>query len=201
MAYKSCSVGCNYLSMSEIPASGTQVFLLVAMCTWWHGWHGFQELFCRMQLLIPAWDTCFWHPSLPISCYVYMVAWLTYMASKGYSVGCNYLSLPEIPASGTQVFLLVAMCTWWQGFDGLPRCPGIISTVSSLQECGWQWQWKTKPGHNAPGHGRNQPDADSIGLILAMFWHTMVCLWVRQQGCYQKLQVNDYRAVARGLFH
>ena len=126
------------------------------------------------------------------------------MASKGCSVGCNYLSLPEIPASGTHVFILVAMCTWWHGFDGfqgLQRCPGIISTVSSLQECGWQWQWKTKPCHNVPGHGRNQPDADSIGLILAMFWHTMLCLWVRQQGCYQKLQVNDYRAVARGLFH
>ena len=38
-----------------------------------------------------------------------------------FTVGCNYLSLPEIPASGNKVLLIcgVAMQEWWSG-------PGLV---------------------------------------------------------------------------
>ena len=97
------SVGCNYLSLPEIPASGKEKYLQ-------------PNVFCGMQLLILAWDTCFKQAKVIAS---HSILWdaITYpclryllQASKStcipkYSVGCNYLSLPEIPASGTKVLI------------------------------------------------------------------------------------------------
>ena len=49
-----------------------------------------------MQLLIPAWDTCSWHQKQ-----ISQVGINNCIPQN--TVGCNYLSLPEIPAPGTKV--------------------------------------------------------------------------------------------------
>ena len=76
------SAGWNYLSLPEMPAS--------VFCT----------VFCGMQLLIPAWDARFsilhsilWD-AITYPCLRYLLQY-----SAQYSVGCNYLSLPEITVS------------------------------------------------------------------------------------------------------
>ena len=85
-----------------------------------------------MQLLIPAWDTCFlclrqgkvsashrilWD-AITYPCLRYLLLVLLFVPQAGKSncipqntVGCNYLSLPEVPASGAKVLIYVCMAT------------------------------------------------------------------------------------------
>ena len=73
------TVGCHYLSMSLIPASGTE--------------------YCGMSLLIHVLDTCIWHRIL-WDVITYPCPWYLHLAQN--TVGCHYLSMSLIPASGTE---------------------------------------------------------------------------------------------------
>ena len=58
------------------------------------------HIICGMQLLVPAPDTCFWHNTTQLC------------------VGCNYLSLPLIPVSGTTLLncvwdVITCPCPWY----------------------------------------------------------------------------------------
>ena len=79
------TVGCNYLSLPEIPASGNKVLIscviLIHILQGWRAVRG-QLRICRQKQ----------GSQRGISNYILQ-----------FTVGCNYLSLPEIPASGNNV--------------------------------------------------------------------------------------------------
>ena len=97
-----------YLSLPEIPASVfcTVFYAMQLLIPAWDTCLSILHSILCDQLLIPAWDTCFsilhnnlWD-TITYPCLRYLLHY-----SAQYSVGWNYLSLPEIPASGTNVLI------------------------------------------------------------------------------------------------
>ena len=113
--------------------------------------------------------------------------------NKRYSVGCNYLSLPEMPASGTKVLISMVSCQKgptrhayaWQIGPFWQDTIDICTTLTHLNTCrykpiikldpGWPLQWVLGRGSHYRGyyhHGTLPCSQVSCSQVSAIFIKT-----------------------------